>query len=100
MQVPAHADQEAWPKGTAFVLQTSYDTLRAVDVEMERLLNQAYADVKAMLERNMEAYEALIAALSTVKDQTLSGEQVREIVERHGCKEDLDRRHLERAAFL
>lgn len=96
----ARADQGAWAEGAAFVAQTSYDTLRAVDVEMERLLNLAYADVKAMLERNMEAFEALIAALSTGEDQTLSGEQVREIVERHGCKEDLDRRHLERAAFL
>lgn len=58
-------------------LQTSYDTLRAVDVEMDRLLNETYADVKAMLERNRDAYDALIHALTTGDDQTLSGEQVR-----------------------
>ncbi|CAL8467515.1 g7053 [Coccomyxa elongata] len=80
--------------------RTSCDTLRAVDVEMDRLLNETYADVKAMLERNRDAYNALIHALTTGDDQTLSGEQVREIVEQHGCKEDLDRRTLERAAFL
>lgn len=81
-------------------VQMSYDTLHAVDVEMGRLLNDTYGEVKAMLERNMEAYNALIQSLTTGDDQTLSGEQVRELVEQHACKEDLDRRTLERAAFL
>lgn len=43
---------------------------------MDRLLNETYADVKAMLERNGDAYNALIHALTTGDDQTLSGEQV------------------------
>lgn len=67
---------------------------------MERLLNQSYAAVKAMLQRNRGCYDELIRSLMAGSDQTLSGEQVRAIVERHACREDLDRRNLERAAFL
>ena len=33
-------------------LQHSYETLKVVDDEMERLLNQSYSAVKAMLHRN------------------------------------------------
>ena len=80
--------------------QHSYDTLKAVDDEMERLLNETYASVKAMLKRNRACYDALIGALMGSSEQTLSGEEVRVIVEQHACREDLDRRHLERAAFL
>ena len=56
--------------------QVSYETLEAVDVEMERLLNTAYADVLALLQRNRGAYDALTEALTTGPDNTLSGEQV------------------------
>ena len=125
----------------------SFETLDAVDVEMERLLNTAYADVLELLQRNRAAYDELIEALTTGPGNTLSGEQVRcgrllmhacmhaagscqdscvqpgcsvivgrwqlqhcdvgglllqvrAIVEEHGCRADLDRRALERAAFL
>jgi ATP-dependent Zn protease len=78
----------------------SYNTLKTVDLEMERLLNNAYQDVLALLERNMQAYEKLIEALCQGDDQTLTGEQICEIVDRHACEEDLNRRNLERAAFL
>ena len=82
------------------VMQHSYETLRVVDEEMERLLNQSYADVKAMLQRNRGCYDELIRSLMADSEQTLSGEQVRVIVDQHACREDLDRRNLERSAFL
>lgn len=82
------------------VLQHSYDTLKAVDDEMERLLNETYASVKSMLQRNRACYYELISSLMSSGEQTLSGEEVRAIVEQHACREDLDRRNLERAAFL
>lgn len=81
-------------------LQHSYETLKAVDVEMERLLNDTYSSVKDILQRNRACYDELIRSLTEGHDQTLSGEQVRQIVDQHACKEDLDRRSLERAAFL
>ena len=81
-------------------MQHSYDTLKAVDDEMERLLNETYAAVKAMLRRNRACYDALMGALRDSPEQTLDGEEVRAIVEQHACREDLNRRHLERAAFL
>ena len=81
-------------------LQHSYETLKVVDDEMERLLNQSYSAVKAMLHRNRGCYDELIRSLMAASDQTLSGEQVRAIVDRHACREDLDRRNLERSAFL
>lgn len=82
-------------------MQVSYETLDSVDTEMEQLLNEAYQNVMAMLQRNMAAYEMIIDALMHQgQDQTLTGEQVREIVDAHGCKEDLDRRNVERAAFM
>jgi ATP-dependent Zn protease len=56
--------------------QVSYETLEAVDIEMERLLNTAYTDVLALLQRNRAAYDALIEALTSGPDNTLSGEQV------------------------
>ncbi len=82
------------------VMQHSYETLRVVDEEMERLLNQSYADVKAMLQRNRGCYDELIRSLMADSEQTLSGEQVRVIVDQHACREDVDRRNLERSAFL
>ena len=58
------------------MLQVSFETLDAVDVEMERLLNTAYADVLELLQRNRAAYDKLIEALTTGPGNTLSGEQV------------------------
>lgn len=82
------------------VLQHTYKTLKSVDEEMERLLNETYASVSAMLQRNRACYDELMRALMEAKDQTLDGEEVRAIVDQHACKEDLDRRNLERAVFL
>ena len=81
-------------------MQHSYDTLKAVDDEMERLLNETYASVEAMLQRNRACYDKLISSLMGSSEQTLSGEEVRAIVDQHACREDLDRRTLESAAFL
>ena len=67
-------------------MQHSYDTLKAVDDEMERLLNETYASVKAMLKRNRACYDALISALMGSSEQTLSGKEVRAIVEQHACR--------------
>ena len=53
-----------------------------------------------MLRRNRACYDALISALMDSSEQALSGEEVRAIMEQHACREDLDRRTLERAAFL
>ncbi len=46
------------------------------------------------------AYDALVERLCEPGGGSLSGEQVRALVEELGCREDLDRRNLERAAFL
>ena len=82
------------------ITQVTFETLDAVDTEMERLLNDAYGAVQEMLARNRAAFDALIEQLCGREDNTLFGDDVREIVEQHGCREDLDRRNLERAAFL
>ena len=82
------------------LVQHTYETLKAVDDEMERLLNTTYSSVKAMLERNKACYDELMSSLTAKSDQTLTGEEVRVIVDQHACQEDLDRRSLERSAFL
>ena len=88
------------PDEILLVLQHTYKTLKSVDEEMERLLNETYASVSAMLQRNRACYDELMRAMMEHKDQTLSGEEVRAIVDQHACKEDLDRRKLEHAVFL
>lgn len=70
----------------------------AANERMKELLAEAYEETKDMLVRNRAALDALTAAL--MQDNTLSGEMVREIVERLGCQTDLDRRKAEHALFL
>ena len=70
----------------------------AANQRMKGLLAEAYEETKAILVRNRAALDALSEAL--MKDNTIDGETVREIVERLGCQTDLDRRKAERAMFL
>ena len=88
------------PESPISALQHSYETLKAVDGELERVLNDSYSNVKAMLQRSRACYDELIRSLMAHSEQTLSGEEVRALVDRHACSEDLDRRNLERSAFL
>lgn len=77
---------------------TPYSVQHAADERMQSMLSEAYATTKAMLERNRAALDALSQAL--LEKDTLSGEEVRAIVEKHANKADLDRRAAERAVFL
>ena len=61
-----------------------------VDMEMEAMLNGSYASALELLRRNRVAVEALAAVLRE-RDE-VEGDEVREIVEREACKEDLERR--------
>ena len=91
-------------------MQMSPETAYAADLEMEKILMQAYEDVKALLQRNSAALEALITRLSTPETgqastenfvgNSLQGDEVREIVARLGDKTDLARRDAEKAAFM
>lgn len=74
------------------------DMHETVDLEMEGLLNGNYQLVKDMLNRNRAALDALVDAL--LERNTISGEVVREIVEQHASKLDLDRRKAEAALFI
>ncbi|EFN59574.1 hypothetical protein CHLNCDRAFT_132927 [Chlorella variabilis] len=68
------------------------------DREMEERLAEAYATVKEMLGRNREALEKLMEVL--LERDTLSGEEVRAVVQAHAHKADLERRSAEAAAFM
>ena len=57
---------------------------------MERLLNDAYAEAKALLQRNKAALDLLINLLQ--ERMTLDGEVVRAIVREHANEEDVQRR--------
>ena len=48
---------------------------------MEQVLNEAYAETLRMMERNRAALDALIAALTSAPDNTLSGDQVKVVCE-------------------
>ena len=43
---------------------------------MEQVLNEAYAETLHLMERNRAALDALIAALTSAPDNSLSGDQV------------------------
>ncbi|PRW60288.1 cell division isoform B [Chlorella sorokiniana] len=60
------------------------------DQEMERLIEEAYDEVKAMLQRNRTALDILIEGL--VEKSTLDGDEVRRVVEQHASAEDLQQR--------
>lgn len=80
-------------------MQITHDTHLAVDQEMQEVLDQAYSDVKAMLQRNRKALDALIEALIEAPNQQLEGPEVREILERHGDSRDLEHRRNEQTVF-
>ena len=80
-------------------MQITHDTHLAVDQEMQQALDQAYSDVKAMLQRNRKALDALIKALIGAPNQQLEGPEVRDILERHGDSTDLEHRRNEQTVF-
>ncbi|KAI8462879.1 MAG: P-loop containing nucleoside triphosphate hydrolase protein [Monoraphidium minutum] len=57
------------------------------DMELEALLNDGYAQAKALIERNRPALDALVEAL--LEEEALLGDRVRAIVEAHGHAQDL-----------
>lgn len=61
---------------------------------MKTLLEQAYEEAKTMLTRNRDALDALIDEL--MEQDTISGDIVRSIVERHACASDLEKRRKEK----
>lgn len=73
-------------------------TFEAADAELERLLNEGYAQALAILRRNRGALDALIETL--LERNTIRGEEVRGIVERLGDAEDVRARDAQQAEFL
>jgi len=77
---------------------------------MQRLLNDAYGDASGMLRRNRAAFDELVSRLHTrtadhdpatpFQGNTLSGDEVREVVERLGCESDLAFRKSQKAGFM
>lgn len=57
---------------------------------MERLLNEAYSEAKALLQRNQAALDLLVNLLQ--ERMTLDGEVVRAIVREHADEEDVRQR--------
>jgi ATP-dependent Zn protease len=80
-------------------LQITYDTHLAVDQHMQIMLDEAYANVKAMLDRNRAALDMTIDRLISAPDQQLDGTEVRQILERNGDSSDLQHRRENQAVF-
>jgi len=80
-------------------LQITYDTHLAVDQHMQLMLDEAYASVKAMLNRNRAALDMLIDRLISAPDQQLDGTEVRQILEQNGDSSDLQHRREKQAVF-
>ena len=86
-------------------MQVDYDARVEADFQMGRLLNDTYASVKEMLERNKDALDRIIDRLCTSEEpefsgSTLNGEEIGEIVTAYAHKSDLTKRDLERTAFM
>lgn len=64
---------------------------------MKSLLDERYAEAKSMIARNRVALDVLIEEL--LQHDKLSGDRVREIVEKHADKQDLLRRQAAKGAF-
>jgi cell division protease FtsH len=56
----------------------SPQVMQAIDEEVRRIIDEAYADTKRLVERNREQLDALAKAL--LKYETLDGEEVRRII--------------------
>lgn len=82
------------------VWQFTNETLHEVDEEMDQYLNGSYEKVKAIVHRNRAAFEALMERLLEGPTNSMSGDEVRAIVERLGHPQDLRVRSLETAPFL
>jgi len=80
-------------------LQITYDTHLAVDQHMQVMLDEAYANVKAMLDRNRAALDMTIDRLISAPDQQLDGTEVRQILEQNGDSIDLQHRREKQAVF-
>lgn len=80
-------------------MQITYDTHLAVDQHMQIMLDEAYANVKAMLDRNRAALDMTIDRLISAPDQQLDGTEVRQILERNGDSSDLQHRRENQAVF-
>ena len=80
-------------------MQITYDTHLAVDQHMQLMLDEAYASVKAMLNRNRAALDMLIDRLISAPDQQLDGTEVRQILEQNGDSSDLQHRREKQAVF-
>jgi ATP-dependent Zn protease len=66
---------------------------------MQLMLDEAYASVKAMLNRNRAALDMLIDRLISAPDQQLDGTEVRQILEQNGDSSDLQHRREKQAVF-
>ncbi len=66
---------------------------------MQGLLDEAYAVVIAMLERNKPALDLLIAGLINAPEQQMDGTEVRRILEQNGDPSDLQHRQENQAVF-
>jgi ATP-dependent Zn protease len=67
---------------------------------MDEYLNRSYEEVKEIVLRNRVAFEALMLALLEGPTNSLTGQEVRDLVERLADPQDLARRKLDAAAFL
>jgi len=66
---------------------------------MQIMLDEAYANVKAMLDRNRAALDMTIDRLISAPDQQLDGTEVRQILEQNGDSSDLQHRRENQAVF-
>ena len=66
---------------------------------MQVMLDEAYANVKAMLDRNRAALDMTIDRLISAPDQQLDGTRVRQILEQNGDSSDLQHRREKQAVF-
>eukprot|EP01024_Parvocaulis_polyphysoides_P009058 TRINITY_DN12761_c2_g4_i1.p1 TRINITY_DN12761_c2_g4~~TRINITY_DN12761_c2_g4_i1.p1 ORF type:complete len:125 (+),score=27.94 TRINITY_DN12761_c2_g4_i1:57-431(+) len=69
-----------------FILpNVSTEAVELADLEMERLLNKAYEEIKQILENDIEMLNDLIKEL--LEKDELDGDQVREVMVKHGWKQ-------------
>ena len=66
---------------------------------MQGMLDEAYAVVKAMLERNRAALDLVVERLIAAPNQQLDGTEIREILEQNGDSLDLQHRQENQAVF-
>lgn len=103
------------------------NTIQPADQEMHMILNQAYEDAKGLIEVNMAAFDAIVAALleqpgaapsgseesletsdgTSMQAEdvdlgggTVSGDEIRRIVQELGDEDCLEWRDLERQEFM